>query len=89
MTEHTPGPWTVSGPNQIGDVGVSARGHGPVATMASLSGRVPLEVLLANARLIAAAPALLAAVKATVPADGYGFARLRHAIQMAEANEHD
>ena len=63
MTEHTPGPWKITGPTQVDAVSVWSLEDGAVALLPSHDGLVPLERRLANARLIAAAPELLAALK--------------------------
>ena len=82
VTEHTPGPWQVqNGINVVGaDEYIVARGgyEGPIA-----HGE-------ANARLIAAAPALLEAAQATVDAEmlddlAIARAQLRAAIKEATA----
>jgi hypothetical protein len=61
---HTPGPWTLH-PGGIPYVkcGDDGPAFGPVVMAKGLS------EMMANARLIAAAPDLLAALKALVPAD--------------------
>jgi ABC-type branched-subunit amino acid transport system substrate-binding protein len=85
-TQHTPGPWTTDGSAHSGDLDVI-----------SPAGRITLidcefsdeseDVLTANARLIAAAPDLLAALMDVLDADGdldaMDFNRYRAAIAKA------
>lgn len=83
MDKHTPGPWTVEGPL----VKVESE-HGVVAVIATgtLQAASPIGVIRANARLIAAAPDLLAACEQAIYAlkgrehDGF----LRDAIKKAK-----
>ena len=60
-TRHTPGPWTYTGFDIVSD---SANKY--VATPIQRKGTTPEEVN-ANARLIASAPALLAALESLLP----------------------
>ncbi len=66
---HTPGPWRVearmSMPGEITDVLIYADGHAPLIGCAT-SEEVSLETAEANARLMAAAPDLLEALKAMI-----------------------
>lgn len=66
-TTHTPGPWTASQYLDDGRWGVVTQGNGIVV---SLRSRSPSEATLseADARLIAAAPTLLAALQAIADA---------------------
>ena len=57
-TEHTPGPWAVS----EGDFSVRGRTGGRVASFLPSYATLPGNAYRANARLIAAAPDLLAAL---------------------------
>jgi hypothetical protein len=62
-TNYTPGPWEINGPNLIQDT------HGQfAAAIASYRGgeRITDNEMLANARLIAAAPDLYEALRAVV-----------------------
>jgi len=79
MSKHTPGPWTVvaDGPWVCGKDGFTVA---LVQTSAPAS-----ETLKANARLIAAAPELLAAARAVVEiGDKASMSNLCHAIAKAE-----
>jgi hypothetical protein len=94
MAEHTPGPWEVS------DTSIVTK-MAPDVCIAVIEDdgeyAAPRNVREANARLIAAAPSLLAALKALldadVYADGEGMAYIRdsdtedgkHAVEMAKA----
>ena len=63
MSAHTPGPWTMRSARLSGDVGIAADGFsGPIAEVFEELNRRDLrpETARANARLIAAAPDLLA-----------------------------
>lgn len=65
--QHTPGPWTIADDNGI-DIGIIARKQGKggqMVAMATVDEDVPQDddERLSNARLIAAAPDLLAACK--------------------------
>ena len=90
MSKHTPGPWTVvedpedrgryvvAGPDQVGIVMTPAGKHR----------NEPLRSFLADARLIAAAPDLLQALKAVVgrdnpPAGEPGHVYFSDALKMA------
>ena len=57
-TKHTPGPWTCAKPTRLKQNYISSE-SGPVAITSS-SSEVSRDTNLANARLIAAAPELLA-----------------------------
>ena len=63
-TKHTPGPWNYAGPSDIGRDTYSIYGNGPLAYTAGPSDYG--ETAEANARLIAAAPDLLEALKDVV-----------------------
>ena len=77
MSEHTPGPWAVLG---TGIVGV-----GNDALVAAYS-RAHLGEQAANARLIAAAPELLEALKEIAKGSGpFSSDRLTHAENTIEA----
>lgn len=84
MSAHTPGPWRVTGPNvRAGDALVA------IVTNHWADEPTPDDEKASNARLIAAAPALLAALQAVadywaggdVPADI--DAQMRAALQRA------
>ena len=61
MTEITPGPWHIEDTNDAGDLYIAAADGHPIAIVRSgMFGETPTE---ANARLIAAAPDLLAAAE--------------------------
>jgi hypothetical protein len=60
MTQHTPGPWNYAGPSNIGRDTYSIYGSGPLAYTAGPADYG--DAAEANARLIAAAPDLLAIV---------------------------
>lgn len=62
---HTPGPWAAK-PTMLRAVAIVSA-SGPVATTSSAS-HVSREINIANARVIAAAPELLAALQAAVDA---------------------
>jgi len=61
MTQYTPGPWNYAGPSDIGRDTYSIYGNGPLAYTAGPSDYG--DAAEANARLIAAAPGLLEALK--------------------------
>jgi len=66
MSNHTPGPWRVY-ENDIG-IGVTPVSTSPdVADLSGLDGGRPIEVTRANARLMAASPEMLAALKLAIP----------------------
>jgi hypothetical protein len=79
MAEHTPGPWRVVTASHGRTVGVVADDQVTVVTIRSAS-----DEDRANARLIAAAPALLAACKALVRRN-QKHADLDRAIAAGEA----
>lgn len=60
--KHTPGPWTCAKPTRLKQNYISSE-SGPVAITSS-SSEVSRDTNLANARLIAAAPELLIALRA-------------------------
>jgi len=60
MTNHTPGPWTFTGPHIIGD------GHSRVALVRTFYNNERKKETDANTALIAAAPDLLAALESIV-----------------------
>lgn len=63
MTEnHTAGPWRAEGPDEFGDYNIHHPADALAVAAAVRNGR-PDEEVEANARLIAAAPELLAAVE--------------------------
>jgi len=64
MSGHTPGPWKLD----IFDGGINVDGERPIALMLGLA-----EEGLANARLIAAAPELLEALKRYVEHDDTAY----------------
>jgi hypothetical protein len=69
LSAHTPGPWTLRSARLSGDVGIAAGSYdGPIAEVFEELRRGVLrpEVARANARLIAAAPDLLAACEDAV-----------------------
>jgi hypothetical protein len=59
--EHTPGPWHVSHLHR--NIEIESHQDGVVATLDSRNGRATAEATEANARLIAAAPELLACLR--------------------------
>jgi len=69
MTQYTPGPWNYAGPSDIGRDTYSIYGNGPLAYTAGPSDYG--DAAEANARLIAAAPDLLAALKQIMEWEGY------------------
>ena len=69
---HTPGDWTASDPVQLTDqaglVRILAPGFPPIGNaLWSANPSIPKEMAIANARLIAAAPDLLAALEWALP----------------------
>lgn len=63
VQQHTPGPWSLNGPDHIGRLTVVSQRDGAIVEMVRhhVDGRTfPIE---ANARLIAAAPSLLDALE--------------------------
>jgi len=101
-TKHTPGPWIVEECHNIdGSKFLTINGQGPYgAWLADIQGGLinghPADVTekhLANARLIAAAPELLAALKELLadkyladPINAERMAKTRAAIAKAEGN---
>lgn len=85
-TQHTPGPWTTDGNAHSGDLDVISPA-GRITLIDCEFSDEPEEVLTANARLIAAAPDLLAALMDVLDADGdldaMDFNRYRAAIAKA------
>ena len=64
MSAHTPGPWCVRNiPTGQRYIGPSADGSAPTVACVLLRANVPDDRLAADARLIAAAPDLLAALR--------------------------
>jgi hypothetical protein len=63
MTKHTPGPWYVSSKNQIASEAESVKHGGTIAYVDDVSAHFTDDESAANARLIAAAPELLEALK--------------------------
>lgn len=84
--KHTPGPWTRGYGNYV-YVGNRPSEHGPlVATCYPLNGSLEeLEQAFANAQLIAAAPALLAACEEFVRKCEAGEARSTHSYAQMKA----
>jgi len=66
---HTPGPWNYSGPSDIGRDNYSIYASGPLASSAGPSDYG--DRAEANARLIASAPDLLAALDQLMEWEGY------------------
>ena len=65
-TKHTPGPWTVSNGPQVWFHGRGALDSPRICTLQNAAtpvAQIDLETIAANARLIAAAPELLAALQ--------------------------
>jgi hypothetical protein len=77
---HTPGPWAVEWSEEEGNDGV---------TVESPDGPVAFRVLEVDARLIAAAPDLLAAAKLVLEAGDQEYVKfiVRDAISKAEGRE--
>jgi len=89
MSEHTPGPWAAEKVNErkIRQWSIRAQGAAPVISyeLATLSGHDPVRDK-ANARLIAAAPELLAALQEIVAAaDGEGWDQIDADFSKARA----
>jgi len=86
-TKHTPGPWNYAGPSDIGRDTYSIYGNGPLAYTAGPSDYG--DAAEANARLIAAAPMMLDALKECVSElegvgwGGAGYTDLAHAAIAA------
>lgn len=68
MTTHTPGPWTIFQDGSIRSA--SVRRPGTTVTLPGTVKGESIAVAMRNARLIAAAPALLEALKAALEASG-------------------
>jgi hypothetical protein len=66
--QHTPGPWSHAGPSDIGRDGYSIYASGPLAYTAGPSDYG--DAAEANARLIAASPELLVALRDLMDAEG-------------------
>ncbi|MDT4853095.1 hypothetical protein FQZ97_873490 [compost metagenome] len=64
MSRHTPGPWRYQGPDDFMDFNILHNGDS-LAVAAVVSNMRNLEEIAANARLVAAAPDLLAALQLT------------------------
>ena len=89
-TQHTPGPWTLDGAANTGDLDIVA----PTGRVAMVDCEFSVEtedVLTANARLIAAAPDLLACLLDVLAAEGdlnaMDFDRYRAAVAKAKILE--
>ena len=89
MTKHTPGPWSVAETRHKYDTLIRNRDNDPVAST-NFAGYSP-KTAAANARLIAAAPDLLAACREFVAKVDRGearsrftYARMKDAIAKAE-----
>ena len=82
MTEHTPGPWSVKPDNRaavnLGD-GVA------IVCSQTTNGVIPSGEVQANARLIAAAPELLEALRNILDALDLGF----HELALSKLNAHE
>ncbi len=84
MSEHTKGPWRVSNHDDNDDIVVRS---GPKIVANCESDNyydLPAEKILANARLIAAAPELLAACKAMVTDFDLGEPSIKHSLKLME-----
>ena len=66
--KHTPGPWTVT-PTLTGTLSINKTENVPIATVGGAGWHLGKETAEANARLIAAAPDLLAALEEIAAAD--------------------
>jgi hypothetical protein len=91
---HTPGPWRCEEPDTDGCVNVTAKSTKPASGLALVARcGSQLEDNAANGKLIAAAPALLAALKLFLIAaelDGYGSETLlREAVRAIAAADPD
>ena len=89
-TQHTPGPWTLDGAANTGDLDIVA----PTGRVAMVDCEFSVEtedVLTANACLIAAAPDLLACLLDVLDAEGdlnaMDFDRYRAAVAKAKILE--
>jgi hypothetical protein len=84
--QHTPGPWTHAGPSDIGRDGYSIYASGPLAYTAGPSDYG--DAAEANARLIAAAPELLAALRDLIreKAASLGDPEDREWVRFADAD---
>jgi hypothetical protein len=89
-TQHTPGPWTLDGAANTGDLDIVAP-RGRIAMLDCEFSEETEEVLTANACLIAAAPDLLACLLDVLNADGdlnaMDFDRYRAAVAKAKILE--
>ena len=85
-TQHTPAPWTTDGTANTGDLDIVAP-TGRIAMLDCEFSEETEDVLTANARLIAAAPDLLACLLDVLDAEGdlnaMDFDRYRAAIAKA------
>ena len=89
MSKHTPGPWRIFTPGPNGCYTVGTHQGLMTATVAhSANHLAECEQAIADARLIAAAPKLLAALKHLMVAHGeqldYAFQQAQEAIAEAE-----
>lgn len=89
--KHTPGPWYVV-PCLTGAISINKDKQIPLATVGGASWHLGAEMCEANARLIAAAPELLAALKGAkyfLEGEDYLYARvvIRAAIIKAEGGK--
>lgn len=76
MNKHTPGPWHAKGPDDFWDFNILHDGDS-LAVAAVVSNMRPLDEISANARLVAAAPELLAALQDCVAVMELDLAGLR------------
>lgn len=93
MTEHTPGPWWVKSPPNWADHMIYAKwalGDFPIASInkratakQSKNIKIEMPMMEANARLIATAPDLLAALEAVIDARGQNSVRESDAFKLA------
>ena len=88
MTKHTPGPWQVAETRHKYDTLIRNRDNDPVAST-NFAGYYP-KTAAANARLIAAAPELLAALKRMIfdwDGEPEDISEAQDAIRKAEVKE--
>jgi hypothetical protein len=80
MTKHTPGPWSVAvGPAMLADNGLASLGRLSVVAATA----VLYDNLEADARLIAAAPDLLAVARAVVELMGHLYPTAAESVDMS------
>lgn len=94
MVKHTPGPWAITDHNEAGDFYIGRTDAPEYVAIVTGGPFLAAEITQANARLIAAAPEMLAALEAILPlalqfSNGYDdqLAQVHAAIAAARGQE--